>query len=266
MKWTVNSSHHHVLEHVLIRRFIQGYFNSHPPPPKPPRTTWDIQKVLDYWLQQPGNYELELSVLARKTVMLILLSTCRRKNELLSLSVKHMYNFPQCITFFLIDLPKAYCVYSPHEKYRWLSIRQFNDLTNAKLCPVRAITAYLLRTKKLRTTDRLFIRNTPPYTAIKPMTLNSWILRVMKDSGIDTSQYNAYSTRHASSSGAADRGVPIDDIMNLGGWASPSTFIKHYNLPILHNALTGNNTRAPQLRPNVNLQEIITPHRYIPPP
>ena len=232
----------------------------YPPQPKPPHTTWDIQQVLDYWQCQPSNQKLNLTQLARKTVMLILLSTCRWKNELLSLSVKHMYIFPQCITFYLMKLPKTFTQGTPDENTRWLSVRQADQSVDNNLCPVRALTVYLAKTRRIQSSDSVFVTSTPPYSAIKPMTLNSWILQSMKQAGIDTSLYTAYSTRHASSSGALKKGMPLDEVLRLGCWKTPSTFIKHYNLPILKTPIAATSTSGPSLDTNT----VILPKVYIP--
>ena len=194
MKWVVNSSHHQVLGHVYVKRFFAGYFNTHPPPPKPPRTTWGIQMVLDFWSKQPDNHLLDLLQLAKKTVMLILLSTCRRKNKLLMLSIDHMYFFPQRVTFVLTGLPKTFTQRTPSQKYRYLTIKQFPHNENYKLCPVRALAMYLLKTKNIRKTDKLFITSCPPYNPIATMTLNRWITTSMKEAGVDVLQYTPYTT------------------------------------------------------------------------
>ena len=260
LKWVVNASHHPNLEHVYVKHFIQGYFNKNPPPPKPPKTTWDIQHVLDYWSKQPPNNKLDLLTLARKTATLVLLATCRRKTELLSLSVNHMYIFPQCLTFYIVDAPKAYTRSNPREHYRWLTLRQLDKTTDTKLCPVRVMTSYILKTKRIRNSDRVFITNTPPYEAIKPMTLNGWILTTMEKAGVDISQFTPYTTRHASASAALQRGLSLDEVLSLGCWSTPSTFIKHYNLPVIKNITA----RRPTDDTGPNLQEVITPARYIP--
>ena len=260
LKQVIDASHHHVLQHVYVKHFQQGYFNMYLPQPKPPCTTWDIQQVLDYWQCQPSNQKLNLTQLARKTMMLILLSTCRWKNKLLSLSVKHMYTFPQCIMFYLVKLPKTFTQGTPDENTRWLSVRQADQSVDNNLCPVRALTVYLAKTRRIQSSDSVFVTSTPPYSAIKPMTLNLWILQSMKQAGIDTSLYTAYSTRHASSSGALKKGMPMDEVLRLGCWKTPSTFIKHYNLPILKTPIAATSTSDPSLDTNT----VILPKIYIP--
>ena len=72
LKWIVHPRKHHILSHVYVKRFTAGYFNKHPPKPKPPRMTWDIQLVLDYWISRPDNHALNVLELGQKAVTLIL--------------------------------------------------------------------------------------------------------------------------------------------------------------------------------------------------
>ena len=187
--------------------------------------------------------------------MLILLTTCRRKTEILALSQKYMYYYPQRIVFILTKLPKTFSRTRAHDHSRWFTVKQFP--TNRKLCPVRALATYILRTEHIRSTDMLFV-TTPPYGAIRPMTLNRWILQSMQQAGVSTQEYSPYTTRHASSSGALNQGMALDDVLALGGWSKPSTFIKHYNLPIIKGAL-------PAQAAGEDLYDVTKGRRYIPP-
>ena len=189
LKWIVHPVKHHVLNHVYVKHFAAGYFNKHPPEPRPPRMTWDIQIVLDYWTCRPDNHALNTLELGQKAVMLILLSTCRRKNEILMLSIDHMYFLPQRVTFLLQGLPKSCSVAQSHPEARWLTIKQFPAQEEPKLCPVRAVATYIVKTRQLHITDKLFISSTPPYGQIAPMTLNRWITTVMDNAGVDVSVF-----------------------------------------------------------------------------
>ena len=55
---------------------------------------------------------------------------------------------------------------------------------------------------------------------------------MLKQAGIDTSEFGAHSTQAASSSAAKLAGVPIMDILSTGGWSSERTFARHYSVPI----------------------------------
>ena len=173
-----------------------------------------------------------------------------------------MYNLPQCVSFHLVEAPKTYTVNHAKEHLQLLTVQQLHcALTDKKFCPICALTMYLLKTKHIRSSDRVFIRSMPLYTEIAPMTLNYWILKIMKKAGVDISQFGPYSTRHMASSKALQRGMSLDEVVSLGGWTNPSMFIQHYNLPILRNAINTSDSDGA----NQRITKIITPSRYIPP-
>ena len=62
-----------------------------------------------------------------------------------------------------------------------------------------------------------------------------WLCVILDRAGIDTRKFRAHSTRAASTSHAANIGVPMDDIMRLAGWSTAGTFQKYYQKPIQQN-------------------------------
>ena len=54
----------------------------------------------------------------------------------------------------------------------------------------------------------------------------------MQFAGIDVNKFKPHSTRAASTSQAAKRGVPLDIIMKSAGWKSETTFTKFYHKPV----------------------------------
>lgn len=72
-----------------------------------------------------------------------------------------------------------------------------------------------------------------PFGAASPQTISHWIKSLLTKAGIDTNQFTAYSSRHASVSTAHQRRVDIDTIRHSAGWVpSSQTFFKFYNKPI----------------------------------
>ena len=65
IKLYIHPDEHHLFEHVYVRISMASYFNISPPPAKSPKTTWEINQVLEYWKQQPNNRELQIIDLAR---------------------------------------------------------------------------------------------------------------------------------------------------------------------------------------------------------
>ena len=67
-----------------------------------------------------------------------------------------------------------------------------------------------------------------PHNKVSSSTIGRWLKEVLCRAGIDTSVYQAHSTRSASTS-KASAVVPVDVIMTLAGWSQESTFRKHYD-------------------------------------
>ena len=246
LKWVVNSSAHSVLDNVLISRYISGLFNLFPQPPRMPKEIWDVNDVLAYWDRLPPSTDLPLMLLSQKTVLLILISTMRRPGELLFMSIDNLVYAPNSITFPLDAYPKTYSLYNPNEQLRFITIRKFPE--NRNICPMSALQVYLKRTAPLRTTvsKKLFITTQHPFRPVARMTLRRWILTGLSDAGVDVSKYTAKTTRHASSSKAYFAGVSIDTVMLRAGWNNVSSFVTHYNLPVI--SRTKNQTVSSRLQ------------------
>lgn len=76
----------------------------------------------------------------------------------------------------------------------------------------------------------LFISIKKPHKEVSSQTLSRWIKKTLSDSGIDTTTFDAYSTRHASTSSAKRNGISIDVIKKAAGWTESSkTFALFYN-------------------------------------
>lgn len=103
---------------------------------------------------------------------------------------------------------------------------------NPNICVVTTLLEYIERTTDLRSTenDYLFLTYSRPYHRASAQTLSRWVKTTLKTAGINTDIFSAYSIRHASTSAAFRRGVPIDTIRKTAGWTEHSeTFFKFYN-------------------------------------
>ena len=230
LKWSVNASYIPVVENILVSRFLTGLFNLHPVPPRPQREIWDVNEVLAYWDSQPENKDLPLMFLSQKVLLLVLISTMKRRSEVMGMRVDNFYFEPNSMVFPLLIYPKTYTIASKTDAIRYITIRKFVD--NPNICPLLAVQHYIYRTLALRTTQSLFIITQSPFRAAASMTLRRWILTGLDQAGIDISKYSATSTHHASSSKAFFVGVSVDDVMKRAGWHNVSSFVSHYNLPI----------------------------------
>ncbi len=219
-----------VLSSNRVYRFKKGLFHKFPPVLTKPASMWDPDKVLQYikdtHVDQPALLDL-----AARTAFLLLISTKRRKGELRALSLDAMRDGHDETVFKLTQLPKMYSLGNQNPELRRFRVQEFPQ--DQRICQHTVLKKYIQKTEALRAGPELFCTCTPPFTQASAMTINRWILKLMSAAGIDTDQFKARSTRHASTSMAWDKGESLDKIMSEAGWRSRSTFAKHYRFPIL---------------------------------
>ena len=107
------------------------------------------------------------------------------------------------------------------------------------LCPVRALRAYMSRSAVFRQTEQLFVSfsGRSKGMAVSKQSLSRWIVDAIAlaytAKGIPCPLgVRAHSTRSVASSWAWSSGISLQDICTAAGWASPSTFIRFYNLEV----------------------------------
>ena len=211
-----------------IRRFLKGITRLRPLQPKY-KFTWDPAIVLAYLHTTefaPGN--VSLRNLTRKLCTLLLLITAERLQTLSLIRVSNIH-ITDRIQVVIVDETKT--SFRTNEQ-QCLHIPFFPDKPN--LCVANFLQLYLQNTAAVRNgEDQLFLTTKPPYSAASKQTISNWVQRILQDSGIDIGQYTAYSTRHAASSAAHRKGVPVDVIRKTVGWSEASgVFAKFYNRPL----------------------------------
>ncbi|KAB0794472.1 hypothetical protein PPYR_11311 [Photinus pyralis] len=107
------------------------------------------------------------------------------------------------------------------------------------LCAAKTLIIYLRQTEPLRGDIKsLFISFQRPHRAVGSETISRWIKCVSK-SGIDVNQFSGHSSRHAATSKAFKKGVPLEIIRNTAGWTKSSeVFAKFYNKQIIESEHT----------------------------
>lgn len=87
-----------------------------------------------------------------------------------------------------------------------------------KVCVASIILQYLKVTKQLRThVKNLFISTVKPHKAVTSQTISHWVKSLLQKAGIDTTEYSAYSTKHASVSAALRKGIDVSTIRRTAG-------------------------------------------------
>ena len=107
------------------------------------------------------------------------------------------------------------------------------------LCPVRALRAYVSCSAIFRQTEQLLVlfSGRPKGLAASKQTLSRWIVDAIAlaytSKGLQCPLgVRAHSTRGMALSWAWYSGIALQDICMAAGWASPSTFIRFYNLEV----------------------------------
>jgi site-specific recombinase XerD len=111
-------------------------------------------------------------------------------------------------------------------------LKQFAQ--NKKLCIFHYLATYLQRTAILRHDHtQLILAYKKPHHPVSQNTITRWIKQALQSAGVDVSTFTAGSTRAAATSKAKQQGAPIQQIMEMGGWARASMFTRFYDRPIL---------------------------------
>ncbi len=233
--------------HRLVSSFLKGAWRLRPPrvlrvPP------WDLRLVLDALCLPPFEplAQAELRWVSVKTAFLLAVISAKRVGELHALSVSDSclrWNSDGTgVTLWpnTAFLPK---VLSSSNLNRPIHLAQFvfpeGDDNLTLLCPVRALRLYIAATAGIRQSDQLFLCYGGPRKgcALSKQRLSHWVVDVIthayKRSGRPVpSGVRCHSTRAVSTSWAALRGVPLEDICGAASWASPNTFARFYRVNV----------------------------------
>lgn len=196
-----------------------------------PRYThiWDVSIVLTHIAQQHPPEKLSLIDLSSKLATILALISAHRTQTIHNILLKDV-NFSTSGTW--ITVSKLIKTSRPGSASPKFYLPKFDE--KPELCATQILKAYISRTADLRgDEEQLFITTTRPFGPASKDTISRWIMRTLKDSGIDTSVFKTHSTRHASSSSALASGLSLATIKVSAGWtATSSVFQNFYNIPI----------------------------------
>lgn len=153
--------------------------------------------------------------------MLLALCSPKRVSELASFSMEEMKRSEHAYLF-VLRRTKNRDFGKPHSAF----YERFES--NANLCPVRNLEHYFLMTEAFRNHSRVLLSFKKPHNAVSSVTVARWIKNTLKYCGIEG--YTAHSTRSASTSMAAFKGLSSSAILAAANWkANGSTFRKFYH-------------------------------------
>jgi hypothetical protein len=191
---------------ALIRRVVK---RRSPGTQKKYKTMWDIGRLLNYiGHTYSNNNALTLHGLSIKMVLLVMVFTVCRFPELTRLSIDHRNTSADRLSLFT-ETKTALDEKTP------ITLR---SLTNATICPVRAVRAWLERTGE--SGDPLFVDPTTR-KPLKARQIGALVRRAFEGAGIPPI-YGTYSIKHAVVSFLFGRGVEEWRINAFGRWAPGS--------------------------------------------
>ena len=204
---------------------LKGIFRKRPALPRYV-VTYDASIVLNYLRTLPHWTDISLKLLTLRTTTLLALLTTQRCQSLSLLSLDHMDINPERIVF---NIPSMLKNTSPRFHQQPITLSAFPQ--NEDICPIRTVVEYIKATARVRKSRHLIVSYTT-FSSITPQTAGRYVKMTLSAAGINTKIFTSHTTRHASSSANKGAGVPLQTILQKGGWKSTHTFAKHYDLPI----------------------------------
>ncbi|XP_071572414.1 uncharacterized protein [Temnothorax nylanderi] len=223
-------SQNEIGQHPAVKRFCKGVAARNPPQPRYDYV-WDPAPVIVKLASIYPYDSCSMNVITKKLILLLALATGQRAQTLASIRISQISINDKMI----IRIPDRIKTSAPNRAQPLFYFSRFQDREN--LCIVRLTEYYIDKTKELRPSgcDFLFISLTKPYKAITAQTVSRWIRQSLDNCGINTNIFSAHSTRHASTSKAAKKGVSLDLIKRAAGWTGESrVFANFYNRPIIN--------------------------------
>ncbi len=234
-------------KHDLIIRFLRGARRLHPPRP-PLVPSWDLSVVLNALQRAPFEplQSVELKFLSLKTALLVALASIKRVGDLHAFSVDEAcLEFGPAYSHVILRPRPGYVPKVPTTPFRDQVVNlqalplEEADPALALLCPVRALRAYVDRTRCFRTSDQLFVcyGGRLKGKALSKQRLSHWIVDAIALAYQQQGRpcplgVTAHSTRSVASSWALAHGASLADICRAAGWATPNTFARFYNLRV----------------------------------
>lgn len=219
-----------IANHPLIKRFCKGVGALKPPRPRYDYV-WDPAPVIARLSTFYPYDSLSLEVVSKKLVLLLALGTGQRVQTLASLKLSQISLQDKLI----IKIPDRIKTSLAGRSQPWFAFSPFVE--NESLCIYKIVKHYLDVTKDCRVSsgDAFFISFSKPHKAVGSQTISRWIKSGLKECGVNTDIFSSHSTRHASTSLAAHKGVSLEIIKRAAGWSGQSrTFAQFYNRPIIN--------------------------------
>ena len=169
--------------HPRASALMSGMFNKRLPQPKYP-FIWDVETVLDFLRELPGNDLLSDKLLTPKVSMLLSLLSASRVSEITNLRMDYLTKHSSFYTFAIAHLTKTY----RRSKKPHPILKFYNFPGDNKLGVCKAIDSYLERRNVWGFEEsQLLVSHIKPHKPVSPSTVSRWLGQVLAMAGINTS-------------------------------------------------------------------------------
>ncbi|XP_064103326.1 uncharacterized protein LOC135213276 [Macrobrachium nipponense] len=237
-------------------------------PPRELRTPhWDVALVLKSLRGPPYEplHSASLKNLTLKTLFLLALASSKRVSELhaLSYEVSHTRRWREMgFSFVPGFVAKTQDPSKPDEMFSSFTIPSLGDFTGFDkeeliLCPVRAMKAYLKRTRQFRPAIKwLFVATGKHPKEVAKNTISFWIRQVIRrayeNKEVPMPKVRAHEVRGIGSSMLFRKNLSVSQVLRAGTWKTKTTFTSSYLQEVTFKSL-----EVFSLGPIVAAQEIL---------
>ena len=172
------------------------------------------------------NSSLTQQQMARKVILLLLLSAICQFSEVWELRISRMQNTRTGVRFHIDKPTKTYNFNNLEQT--GLQLLDINALPSCpEICPVQNLLQYLKMTNNMRRgVDHVFILCGPRIGRAASATCRRWVKDHMRSAGLGT--YQVHSCRSSASTECPLLSLGINKIVRMIGWSTPSTFFNSY--------------------------------------
>ena len=203
---------------------------------------WNVDVVLKHLTSPPYEpiRESSLRHLTQKTLLLIALATAKRVGELQAISVDVAFAADNALILSYLPEFVAKTDTPAHPVPREFSISSLSSAVGGNdeerlLCPVRAITCYLDRTRDRARPRTLFRSVRDPSRPISKAAISSFMRELIQSSHknfpdhlASTLRVKAHDVRGVATSLLWSKNKSIADVMAAACWRTRSIFANHY--------------------------------------
>ena len=222
----------------ILKDLIRSFEIETPKTPIVP-PSWDLDVVLKFLMSDKFEplQSLSLRTLTVKTLFLVALATVKRVSELQALSkVVSSQGRDLILSYLPIFIAKTESVSNPLPRtFKLLSLSDFafGLEEGSLLCPVRALSIYLKRTKEIvGRPSSLFVSPRRPSRSISKNAISYFLREVISGSGAvrgsEGQAPRAHSVRGISTSASFLRNWSISKVLEAATWRSNSVFASFY--------------------------------------